>query len=89
MLKVALASLVAMPLTFASAEAFDSFGPENAGAAFGAYGLQGLGVAGQFRAEDGVRLFRPIRRSAQRRRARLPRRFAGPDMCRSPTETPW
>jgi hypothetical protein len=57
MLKVALAALVAVPLTFASAEAFDSFSPDNAGAAFGAYGLQGLGVAGRFRADDGVRLF--------------------------------
>jgi hypothetical protein len=57
MFKVALTALVAMPLTFASAEAFDNFGPDNAGAAFGQYGLQGMGVAGRFRADDGVRLF--------------------------------
>jgi len=57
MFKVALGALVAMPLTFASAEAFDNFGPDNAAAAFGAYGLQGLGVAGRYRADDGVRLF--------------------------------
>ncbi len=57
MFKVALTALVAMPLTFASAVAFDNFGPDNAASAFAQYGLQGLGAAGRVQPDDGVRLF--------------------------------
>jgi hypothetical protein len=53
MFKVGLTTLVAIPLTFASAQAFDNFGADRAAAAFGQFGLQGLAVAGRARADVG------------------------------------
>ena len=86
MFKVALTALVAMPLTFASADAFDNFGPDNAAAAFGQYGLQGLGVAGRRGPTMAfVYLARPRKRPPIRLRIDP---FAGRDMRRLQTETP-
>ena len=53
MFKVGLTALVAIPLTFASAQAFDNSGAARAAAAFGQFGLQGLAVAGRARADVG------------------------------------
>ncbi len=47
MFKVGLTALVAIPLTFASAQAFDNSGAARAAAAFAQFGLQGLAVAGR------------------------------------------
>ncbi len=47
MLKVGLAALAAMPLTFACARAIDNSGADRAAAAFAEFGVQGLAIAGQ------------------------------------------
>jgi hypothetical protein len=54
MFKIGLTSLIAIPLTFASAKAVD-----NAAAAFGQYGLAGHAVAGQAAAGYGYGPFGP------------------------------
>jgi hypothetical protein len=59
MFKVGLTALVAVPLTFASAKAFDNSGSARAAAAFAQFGLQGLAVAGRAPANNGVSLFGP------------------------------
>lgn len=59
MSKVLLMALVAAPLTFASAHAFDNVGPGRAAAAFGEFGVQGLAVAGQGRSDEVVPLTGP------------------------------
>lgn len=47
MFKLGLTALVAIPLTFASAKAFEDLGAERAANAFAQFGLQGLSVAGR------------------------------------------
>lgn len=59
MSRVLLMALVAAPLTFASAQAFDNFGPGRAASAFGQFGVQGLAVAGQDRSNEVVPLTGP------------------------------
>ena len=51
MVKIGLMALATIPLTFASAKAIDNAASDYAAAAFGQFGLQGLAVAGQARAE--------------------------------------
>lgn len=57
MFKFVLSALLAAPLTFASAEAFDNFAANRAADAFAAYGVQGLALAGRARADDGASPF--------------------------------
>jgi hypothetical protein len=59
MFKVGLTALVAIPLTFASAKAFDNLGSERAAAAFAQFGLQGLAVAGRASVDTGAAPFGP------------------------------
>jgi hypothetical protein len=47
MFKIGLMALSAIPLTFASAKAFDTAASDNAAAAFGQFGLAGLALAGR------------------------------------------
>ena len=47
MIKIGLMALIAMPLTFASAKAFDNTASNDAAAAFGQYGVAGLAIAGR------------------------------------------
>lgn len=51
MFKIGLVALSVIPLTFASAKALDNAASDYAAAAFGQFGLNGLAVAGQVRAE--------------------------------------
>jgi hypothetical protein len=53
MFKIGLTALAALPLTFAAAQAFDSFGANRAATYFGQYGVNGLAVAGRTNAQFG------------------------------------
>lgn len=57
MVKVGLMALVAIPLTFASAKAFDNLGSERAANAFAQFGLQGLAVTGRASVSNGIEPF--------------------------------
>jgi hypothetical protein len=59
MFKIGLPTLIAIPLTFASAKAVDNVASANAAAAFGQFGLAGLAVAGQAPAGYGYGPFGP------------------------------
>ena len=47
MLKIGLIVLIALPITFGSAKAFDNTASNDAAAAFGQYGVAGLAIAGR------------------------------------------
>ena len=47
MFKVGPTALIAIPLTFAPAKAFDNGGAARAAAAFAQFGVQGLSIAGR------------------------------------------
>jgi hypothetical protein len=59
MFKVALTALIALPLTFASAQAFDNVnvGVNRAAAGFAQFGLQGMAAAGRPSADWGIPQF--------------------------------
>jgi hypothetical protein len=54
MFKIGLTALIAAPLAFTSAKALDNAPAANAAAAFGQFGVAGLGVAGAAQAGLGV-----------------------------------
>jgi hypothetical protein len=59
MFKFGLTALAAIPLTFATAQAFDNGGAGRADAAFAQFGVQGLALAGRARGFDGLTAYGP------------------------------